>query len=320
MPPTPPRPSSIPIPPPPPLDPSTSTTPPQHEPTNTLALLLPHQSLFAPPVLALLQDYYSQYGEIVHWAPVRGFGRVIIVWREEGEAERAKTEGDWLRLDLSGASQGGDVDNDQMETEGKPMNNAAGGGQSQKSEQGYFTPKGKHRRRKSQSAKIPTELILRLHYLPPTPLNPDPSTFHLAPPSIPHNFLISPPGSPPEGWEPILEDAPNTSILAEDLQRALEALQLNGGKKGGKEVILEEGGVRVEVEDLTVAIQPDDSNEGEDRWEVREMIDESSAGGIGGAGVWGLPSQSNGIGSGYTSLMGTPGFKTKIAPTARPPM
>ncbi|KAK8850401.1 hypothetical protein IAR55_004319 [Kwoniella newhampshirensis] len=312
MPPTPPRPSSIDIPPPPPLDPSpSSSSPPTHEPTNTLALLLPHQSLFASPVLALLHDHYAQYGEIIHWAPVRGFGRVIIVWRDEGDAERAKTQGDWLRLDLSGAA-GGEEQEGATDTVSEDGQTSNGG---EPKNDGHFTPKGRHRRRKSQSAKLPSELILRLHYLPPTPLNPDPATFHLAPPSIPHNFLISPPGSPPEGWEPILEDAPNTSILAEDLQRALTALQLNGGKKGGKEIILEEGGVRVEVEDLTE--QPDDHT----KWdlEVEERIDESNAGGFGG-GVWGLPSQINGVGSKLGSAMSTPGFKTKIAPTARPPV
>lgn len=89
--------------------------------------------------------------------------------------------------------------------------------------------------------------MLRLYTLPPTPLSQDP--VHLKPPEHAKNFLISPPGSPPEGWEPITEDGPNTSTLAEDLQKALERIQLNGRRRGSKEVILEEGGVRVEVED-----------------------------------------------------------------------
>lgn len=36
-------------------------------------------------------------------------------------------------------------------------------------------------------------------------------------PSLSKNFLISPPGSPPVGWEQILEEAPNTKALHESL-------------------------------------------------------------------------------------------------------
>jgi hypothetical protein len=90
-------PTSIPIPPPPPLDPSTTSP---EENTNTLALLLPHLSLFAPPVLALLRSHYEQYGDISHWAPVKGFGRVIVVFANVEGARKAKREGDWLWLDV----------------------------------------------------------------------------------------------------------------------------------------------------------------------------------------------------------------------------
>jgi hypothetical protein len=56
------------------------------------------------------------------------------------------------------------------------------------------------------------------------PDNPDPN--RLVPPAHPRNFLVSPPGSPPEGWEPIAEDAPNDQTLAHDLIKALDALQV----------------------------------------------------------------------------------------------
>ncbi|KAJ9118106.1 hypothetical protein QFC22_004005 [Naganishia vaughanmartiniae] len=55
---------------------------------------------------------------------------------------------------------------------------------------------------------------------------PIPQTAYLAPPPITKNFLISPPGSPPEGWEPIVEEPPNDKTLAEDLAGALEKVQL----------------------------------------------------------------------------------------------
>jgi hypothetical protein len=49
---------------------------------------------------------------------------------------------------------------------------------------------------------------------------------HLAPPPLTKNFLISPPGSPPEGWAPIIEEPPNDRTLADDLVGALERLQV----------------------------------------------------------------------------------------------
>ena len=73
---------------------------PAEAPTNTAALLLPHQALFAPPILQILRDHYETYGRVAHWAPVKGFGRVIIVWEEVEGFERAKREGDYLKLDV----------------------------------------------------------------------------------------------------------------------------------------------------------------------------------------------------------------------------
>lgn len=52
---------------------------------------------------------------------------------------------------------------------------------------------------------------------------------HLAPPPLTKNFLISPPGSPPEGWQPIIEEPPNDRTLADDLVGALKRLQVERG-------------------------------------------------------------------------------------------
>lgn len=87
---------------------STHTAPPslisdtatETERTNTLALLLPHLALFEGPSLRLLKEHYSSFGNIAHWAPVKGFGRVIIVYETEDEAAYAKEEGDRLFLDV----------------------------------------------------------------------------------------------------------------------------------------------------------------------------------------------------------------------------
>ncbi|KZS98719.1 Calcipressin, partial [Sistotremastrum niveocremeum HHB9708] len=69
---------------------------------------------------------------------------------------------------------------------------------------------------------------LRVFRALPTPLHTLSSeASHLAPPALEKNFLISPPGSPPVGWEPIREDPPNSTPLAADLVAALERLQIN---------------------------------------------------------------------------------------------
>lgn len=57
--------------------------------------------------------------------------------------------------------------------------------------------------------------------------------YHLAPPSPTKNFLISPPGSPPEGWEPIKEEPPNATPLADDLMAALRKLEFEHELRGG---------------------------------------------------------------------------------------
>ncbi|KZP13784.1 Calcipressin [Athelia psychrophila] len=70
---------------------------------------------------------------------------------------------------------------------------------------------------------------------------------YLRPPAIERNFLISPPGSPPEGWEPIKEDPPNSTPLAADLIAALQKLRLRTNSSS-KEMLLEpEDGVGVTV-------------------------------------------------------------------------
>ena len=108
-------------------------------------------------------------------------------------------------------------------------------------------------------------LVLRLYCAAPTPLDPVlPSSQHLEPPPLTRNFLISPPGSPPEGWEPIVEDPPNSATLAKDLMAALEKLSSRAAK-GEKEVIIQEAeaGVGVTVQDMTPD-DDDDDNDGDD--------------------------------------------------------
>ncbi|OBZ75543.1 hypothetical protein A0H81_04860 [Grifola frondosa] len=71
-------------------------------------------------------------------------------------------------------------------------------------------------------------VILRVYRADPTPVESSDIEEHnnhfLRPPVNEKNFLISPPGSPPVGWEPIREDPPNVTPLAHDLIAAYASL------------------------------------------------------------------------------------------------
>ncbi|KAL1409741.1 hypothetical protein Q8F55_003738 [Vanrija albida] len=300
-----PPPLSFAVPPPPELEPSAPRT---SEPTNTLALLLPTQALFAPEPIAVLRAAFEAYGRLVHWAPVRAMGRVILVYDDDGAAARAKREGDLLRIELG--------DEAEAAAEAVEARSPAPAAQAPDSH-GYFD-----RKRKA--------ITLRVYALPPTPLSPVDA--HLRPPEAERNFLISPPGSPPEGWEPVEEEGPNLHPLADDLRRALESLQISAA--GGREVLVDEGGVRVEVEDTSAGPR-------RERWEGEEEeygVEEP----WGGPGIWEAPSQARGDGGGGGGGAGlggggaglgaaplpalslgevlSPSGKVRIVPTARPPV
>jgi len=176
------------------ISPPSSPPAPPVAPTNTLVLAGIPQSFFHPAVIGALRDHFALYGELHTFAPIRAFGRAIIVYYEERAAEKGK-------LSLDGIEVGG--------VPGYPL------------------------------------VTLRVYRGDPTPLEPpliqsesdsphkrDP--YHLAPPSPTKNFLISPPGSPPVGWEPIKEEPPNATPLADDLISALHKLQVEQELRGNK--------------------------------------------------------------------------------------
>ena len=53
---------------------------------------------------------------------------------------------------------------------------------------------------------------------------------HLEPPVLEKNWMISPPGSPTEGWEQVVEDPPNSDTLHHDIQDALARLAAQLGQ------------------------------------------------------------------------------------------
>ncbi|KAJ7031090.1 Calcipressin [Mycena alexandri] len=186
-------------------DPANSASTSEASRTNTLAVTSLPKEFFQPLLLDVLRDHFTTFGHINRWVPLPGFGRIIIVYTREDDAETAKIHSDPIVLEQT------------------------------------------HDR---------SQIILRVYRADPNPLLPTesddlvPEANYLRPPAIEKNFLISPPGSPPVGWEPIKEEPPNATPLADDLMAALRKLQVNE-RSSGPEVLIEqdgESGVGVYVE------------------------------------------------------------------------
>ncbi|KAI0781459.1 Calcipressin [Trametes elegans] len=122
------------------------------------------------------------------------------------------------------------------------------------------------------------DVVMRVYRADPTPIETSETQEHnhyLRPPANEKNFLISPPGSPPVGWEQLREDPPNSTPLAHDLITALRRLEIQEeqARRGpGPEVLLEpeDGvGISVFVEDCD-AVEPDPQPEPEEDWAYGE--------------------------------------------------
>lgn len=70
----------------------------------------------------------------------------------------------------------------------------------------------------------------------------EPKDEHLNLPDAGKLFFISPPPSPPHGWEMKLEDAPNKQVHAEDLAEALAKLHHRGPRADFAASPVSEGG------------------------------------------------------------------------------
>lgn len=123
---------------------------------------------------------------------------------------------------------------------------------------------------------------MRVYRADPTPIETDETHEHnhyLRPPVNDKNFLISPPGSPPVGWEQIREDPPNSTPLAHDLINALRKLEVQAEQERrgpGPEILLEpeDGvGISVCVEDCdAVVIETDKLDDGnEEDWAYGDL-------------------------------------------------
>lgn len=212
---------SIPIPPSPPRD----LDKPRRNlvtPTNSLILLLP-QNLFSPSFLPLLQAHFASYGPVAAWTPLERLGRVLVVYQDVDSSVAARREMDGFVWE---------------EDEDDPVHPYPAAGSLPLSSEDPHSATAD-----SQRASEP--LPLRAFFGPSLslPLASLHSTL-LSVPALSRNFLISPPGSPPIGWEQTLEEAPNRVALphhddevgdgtpagwVDELARALRYLSVQSG-------------------------------------------------------------------------------------------
>lgn len=172
----------------------------------------PYPSLFQAPLLSSLLALLDAYAPVVGWDPSPAEGTMRVVFdnrrsaarRVEDDLSRVQEVLDGLQLEVEGVAAGEEpprlsatvlahgIDVDSLLPRGltDPATSSRDGAP-------------------QRSAFAPTD--------------------HLQPPNTDRNFLISPPGSPPIGWEPIREDPPNRETLAGDLIEALK--RLSGGAR-----------------------------------------------------------------------------------------
>lgn len=78
------------------MQPEPVSSPPQA--TNTLIVPGLPPSFFDALVLHALRDLFVSYGRLFSWAPLRGLGRIIVVYWDPRNAEDAKGGIDGLNL------------------------------------------------------------------------------------------------------------------------------------------------------------------------------------------------------------------------------
>jgi calcipressin-2 len=77
---------------------SAPSSPPVMTPTNTLVLASLPLSFFHPVILGALREHFARFGALHTFAPIRAFGRAIIVYYENDAAEQGKRQLDGIEI------------------------------------------------------------------------------------------------------------------------------------------------------------------------------------------------------------------------------
>lgn len=167
------------------------------------------------------------YGPIKAWIPLSGLSRILVVYNDSCSAGHAKKEMDRFVIEgceLENSEQGGRTitqeDRDLVRNLPRTVFRVYSGHQTCTSEvRSTNTATGEEQLCEAATLKNQTDWLM--------------------PPISDKNFLISPPGSPPVGWEQLIEDAPNQASLADDLCQRLRFLSV--GEEAAREDQDEEG-------------------------------------------------------------------------------
>ncbi|KAI8087049.1 Calcipressin-domain-containing protein [Gilbertella persicaria] len=164
--------------------------------TNTL--LVPDVPLCffgCDDAMLTIHDAFAKFGLLYTFVPMKGFRRLMIIYQETTHALEAKKTLNhsilaWKQREpfpeiLELAEKNIDLKKD-WQNQGKQV------------------------------------FDIRVYFGQHFAIHVDPNSNSLQVPQFQRNLLISPPGSPCEGWEQIEEDAPNQAILASDLMHAAE--------------------------------------------------------------------------------------------------
>ncbi|KAI8583866.1 hypothetical protein K450DRAFT_296646 [Umbelopsis ramanniana AG] len=167
--------------------------------TNTLTIPdIPKEFFECPQVFEDLRNFLQMYGPLHTFVAIKGFARIMAVYEETTSAIMAKSELDKTNVYWKKSTESADLEIVQFLAE---------------DEQPPTTLSDDIR-----------HFLLRLYFGQHTNINPDSSTVLLQVPELEKNWLISPPGSPPVGWQQIREDPPNRTVLPHDLSHALMSL------------------------------------------------------------------------------------------------
>lgn len=155
--------------------------------TNTLLIPnIPDLFFSCDQVMLTLHDACAHFGPLYTFVPMKTFRRIMVIFQETAHAIKAKESLDRSVLVWK-----------QNELENIAFENAT-----------------------STNTDDAERLLLRFYYGQHFSIHQSQSTLEV--PQFKRNLLISPPGSPCEGWEQIEEDSPNRAVLASDLIHAAD--------------------------------------------------------------------------------------------------
>ncbi|KAH9814137.1 Calcipressin-domain-containing protein [Melampsora americana] len=211
--------------------------------TNTLIITSLPSAFYHPSFQTSLRAHFASYGPLAAWISLASLGRILVVYHatsssDDGSisARRARREMDRFVIE---AGEGKARLADEEPGVGRPADE--------------LDPQTVAEKELEELVRNLPKTIFRIYFGPSTPTTPSaPITIYpkpdgsqgistlsddckLKPPVSDKNFLISPPGSPPVGWEQIEEDAPNTASLAEDLCQRLRFLSVGENEDGEDE-------------------------------------------------------------------------------------